>query len=147
MQPPKGTVYLKCLKCLKCETSGRTLSVERGSPRVLLPDVHRCAHARAARERAAQEQTDAGLLLGARQGARHAGSMTRAGSHVADTTYIYIYHTPHRTVYGTGKASPRDFLSHHTAALSSALVAADANNVLAAAAALDHRLVSGRHGE
>ena len=51
------------------------------------------------------------------------------------------------TVYGTGKASPRDFLSHHTAALSSALVAADANNVLAAAAALDHRLVSGRHGE
>ena len=51
------------------------------------------------------------------------------------------------TVYGSGKASPRDFLSHHTAALSSALVAADANNVLAAAAALDHRLVSGRHGE
>ena len=54
---------------------------------------------------------------------------------------------PHCTVYGTGKASPRDFLSHHTAALSSALVAADANNVLAAAAALDRRLVSGRHGE
>ena len=38
-------------------------------------------------------------------------------------------------------------LSHHTAALSSALVAADATNVLCAAASLDHRLTSGRHDE
>ena len=51
------------------------------------------------------------------------------------------------TVYGTGRASPRDFLSHHTAALSSAVVAADATNVLSAAASLDHRLTSGRCGE
>ena len=43
------------------------------------------------------------------------------------------------------KAHPK--FSHHTAALSSALVAADANNILTAAAALDHRLVSGRHDE
>ena len=51
------------------------------------------------------------------------------------------------TVYGTGRASPRDFLTHHVAALSTALVAADAHNVLAAAAALDHRLATGRSGE
>ena len=51
------------------------------------------------------------------------------------------------TVYGSGRASPRDFLSHHSAALSSAIVAADATNILNAAAALDHRLTSGRHGE
>ena len=36
---------------------------------------------------------------------------------------------------------------HHTAALSSAIVAADATNVLSTAASLDHRLLSGRHGE
>ena len=51
------------------------------------------------------------------------------------------------TAYGSGRASPRDFLSHHTAALSSALVAADARSILDAASTLDHRLVSGRHGE
>ena len=39
------------------------------------------------------------------------------------------------------------FLSHHTAALSSAIVAANTTNVLNAAASRDHRLVSGRHGE
>ena len=51
------------------------------------------------------------------------------------------------TVYGTGRASPRDFLSHHTATLSSAIVEAEATSVLSAAASLDHRLTSGRHGE
>ena len=37
--------------------------------------------------------------------------------------------------------------THHPAALSSAIVAADATNILSAAASLDHRLTSGRHGE
>ena len=55
--------------------------------------------------------------------------------------------SPHCTVYGSSRASPQDFLSHHSAALSSAIVAADATNVLNAATALDHRLLSGRHGE
>ena len=65
-------------------------------------------------------------------------------SDAVDCTVYYMYLL---YMYGSGRASPLDFLAHHSAALSSAIVAADATNVLNAAAALDHRLLSGRHGE
>ena len=49
-----------------------------------------------------------------------------------------------RTAYGTGRASPHDFTTHHAAAISSAIVAADAAAILAAANAHATRLDAGQ---
>ena len=51
---------------------------------------------------------------------------------------------PHRTVYGAGRASPRDFTTHHAAAISAAIVTADAAAITAAAHAA--RLDAGQGG-
>ena len=40
------------------------------------------------------------------------------------------------TRYGQGRASPRSFLAHHAAALSSAIVFANADNILARAVSM-----------
>ena len=71
--------------------------------------------------------------------AAHGRRAFRVGASSANTEGLVHTHA--------GRASTQDFLSHHSAALSSAIVAADATNILNAAAALDHRLLSGRHGE
>ena len=47
------------------------------------------------------------------------------------------------TVYGTSRASPRDFYAHHSAAISAAIVYADAESVLNAAAHLSFSLSLG----
>ena len=44
------------------------------------------------------------------------------------------------TVYGTGRASPKSFYTHHVAAISSAIVRADALLVRNAAASLAFQL-------
>jgi len=47
------------------------------------------------------------------------------------------------TVYGTSRASHRDFFPHHLAAISSAIVFADANTLSAEAAHLNYKLTTG----
>ena len=49
-----------------------------------------------------------------------------------------------RTVYGAGRASPRDFTTHHAAAISAAIVTADAAAITAAAHAHAARLDAGQ---
>ena len=49
-----------------------------------------------------------------------------------------------RTVYGAGGASPRDFTTHHAAAISAAIAAADAAAITAAAHAHAARLDAGQ---
>ena len=49
------------------------------------------------------------------------------------------------TVYGTARSSPRSFYPHHVAAIASAVVAADANTILNAGAALLCTLTFGAH--
>ena len=50
--------------------------------------------------------------------------------------------TQDSTVYGSSRASPRAFYAHHTAAISSAIVFADANTILNAGSYLSFSLVS-----
>ena len=47
------------------------------------------------------------------------------------------------TIYGTSRASTRDFYPHHLAAISSAIVLADANTLSAEAAHLNFKLTTG----
>ena len=51
---------------------------------------------------------------------------------------------PDQTAYGTSRASPQDFLTHHAAAISTAVVTADANAIIAAANAYAARLDAGQ---
>ena len=53
--------------------------------------------------------------------------------------------TQDSTVYGTARASPRTFFAHHHAAITSAIVNADATVILNAAAALSCSLTFGIH--
>ena len=47
------------------------------------------------------------------------------------------------TCYGTARTSPRSYFAHHTAAISAAIVSADATSVMRAAAAMSFRLSMG----
>ena len=47
------------------------------------------------------------------------------------------------TIYGTSKTSPSTYLAHHLAAISSAIVFADATSVMHAAAVMSFRLSMG----
>ena len=47
------------------------------------------------------------------------------------------------TCYGTAPTSPSSFFAHHTAAISAAIVRADATSVMHAAAAMSFRLSMG----
>ena len=47
------------------------------------------------------------------------------------------------TCYGTARTSPRSYLAHHVAAISAAIVSADAASVMHAAAAMSFRLSMG----
>ena len=47
------------------------------------------------------------------------------------------------TIYGESRASTRDFFPHHLAAISAAIVFADANTLSAESAHLNYRLTTG----